>query len=191
MILLIMIITNENEALFIEELYKRYESKIYKKALSILGDEAGAEDCVHIVIENIIRNLDKILEYDESHLLNMIYMATKRVAISMQRKNQMKQAYCVDFCECVDEDSDMEENLADNTYNPEEIMLHDETISMIQDCISRMKSKYRDILMLKYKYDMSQHDIAKFLGISETVVSTRVNRAKKLLVSMMEDETNE
>ena len=57
--------------------------------------------------------------------------------------------------------------------------------------IKKLDDKYRDILLLKYVYGYSMKEIAKMLKITETNVSTRLERGRKQLKNKMEQGVDE
>ena len=56
----------------------------------------------------------------------------------------------------------------------------------LKEAIKKLDDKYRDILLLKYVYGYSMKEIAKMLKITETNVSTRLERGRKQLKNKME-----
>ena len=61
----------------------------------------------------------------------------------------------------------------------------------LKEAIKKLDDKYRDILLLKYVYGYSMKEIAKMLKITETNVSTRLERGRKQLKNKMEQGVDE
>ena len=61
----------------------------------------------------------------------------------------------------------------------------------LKEAIKKLDDKYRDILSLKYVYGYSMKEIAKMLKITETNVSTRLERGRKQLKNKMEQGVDE
>lgn len=60
--------------------------------------------------------------------------------------------------------------------------------SELWNAINSLPSKFKDVVLLKYYYDMDNYTIANQLGISETTVRSRLFRTRKKLSKYMGDE---
>ena len=56
--------------------------------------------------------------------------------------------------------------------------------------LNRLPIELREVTILYYYRDRTQKDIAEILGISQTVVQRRLERAKNSFVSFLERGTN-
>ena len=63
----------------------------------------------------------------------------------------------------------------------EALMIHDMNYQEIVALFTRLPETYRVTLEMKFLLQYTDHEIAQHLGISETAVSTRVNRGRTLL----------
>ena len=71
MLPIILAINDEEDRIFVEDIYNQYGKKIYKVAFNILKNEADANDCFHDVIKIIIDNLERFRSASYEHLLNL------------------------------------------------------------------------------------------------------------------------
>ena len=62
-----------------------------------------------------------------------------------------------------------------------EVWNHDMNYQEIVALFTRLPETYRVTLEMKFLLQYTDHEIAQHLGISETAVSTRVNRGRTLL----------
>lgn len=75
-----------------EIIFTMYNRAVKYKALSILKDEALAEDCMQDVMLIISRNLDKLDEYGSQRARGFIMTITHNHAIDMYRKRKHENA---------------------------------------------------------------------------------------------------
>ncbi len=62
----------------------------------------------------------------------------------------------------------------------------DEKIVNLSKNIDKLSSKYKDVIILFYYDNLSIKEIAKILGVSESAVKVRLNRARESLRKFME-----
>ena len=91
------------------------------------------------------------------------------------------------------EDDGQEKNfeLPDTDLTPEEIIISKETIEQTYGYIECLSEEQRQVIYLKYHHGYKNKEIAQVLGIPETNVSSRLNRAKAALQKMREEKNNE
>ena len=65
--------------------------------------------------------------------------------------------------------------------DPLDWLLADEQIKLVKLAIGRLAPRDREILLLKYTEDWNCREIAAHLGVSESAVTSRLNRARKRL----------
>ncbi len=65
--------------------------------------------------------------------------------------------------------------------DPLDWLLADEQIKLVKLAIGRLPPRDREILLLKYTEDWNCREIAAHLGVSESAVTSRLNRARKRL----------
>lgn len=89
---IIMAIADENDRLFVENLYLQYSKKMNAVAIKILHNEADAEDCVHDVVGIIIDNLECFRSADREDLKGLIMICTRNAAINCYNRNKRRGA---------------------------------------------------------------------------------------------------
>ena len=65
--------------------------------------------------------------------------------------------------------------------------LHLESMDLA-DAIMRLPGKYRDVILLHYFQDMSITDIAPIVGVTKSMVSRRVKKARAMLHGLLGEE---
>lgn len=168
---------------FIEKCYKLYEQKMYRVALSILRDPGLAEDAVQEAFMKLMKS-DAYFEDARSDDCRR-YMITviKHASINIYNKKK-KEAEVVYLS---DRDSDFEDETGrqagfvaggDDDYDREELMA----------MINRLPEKYHQVTECIAIEELSVRETAAKLGISETNVRKRYERAKVLMKGMVKNE---
>ncbi|MEA4831242.1 ECF RNA polymerase sigma factor SigW [bioreactor metagenome] len=177
MIPIILAIKDERDRLLVENIYDTYEKKIYMIAYSILKNKQDAEDAVNNTIIKIIDYIDNFVDISCEETKRLIVIYSRSVALNMYNSKKIRSKMSLPICD--DENNDHEIN--DIEENLQDIIINEETISIVRNAIEKLDVKYRDVIILKYYNNMKDAQIADILSISETAVSTRLTRAKNLL----------
>ena len=72
-----------------------------------------------------------------------------------------------------------------STPNPEESMIKEQNVKLIQDLVSKLKPRYRRLLELRYFKEYSYEEIAEELELPIGTVKAQLFRAKELLSTYM------
>ena len=70
--------------------------------------------------------------------------------------------------------------------SPENIILQQSEIVMIQEVVATLPEKYRIPIYLYYSADMQINEISRILGLPEGTVKSRMRKAKKMLKEELE-----
>lgn len=183
-IMIMMAIENEEDYTFVEKLYDHYEKYMYAVAFSILHNHQDSEDCVHEAVISIVECLSSFKHIDEERKLRrLVAIAARNKAIDIYRHN--KRQLEVETSMAMDNDeSMMEHGIVDEESDVVRMVITDETHQLISALVRNLDDIYRDVIVLKFEQEMINKEIAKFLGISNTLVRVRFMRAKKLLKEM-------
>jgi RNA polymerase sigma-70 factor (ECF subfamily) len=77
------------------------------------------------------------------------------------------------------------------TYSPEQMVEHTELFDRLRFLLANLSERERDLIALKYGAELSNREIAKKTGLSESNVGTLLFRIVKRLRSGMEVYSNE
>jgi len=80
-----------------------------------------------------------------------------------------------------DDQKDLRSIIPDNQNNPEDIIMGVEQTNFINDLITSLPLKYREVIILRHLKDLSYDEMSKILNISLGSVKTRLFRARELL----------
>lgn len=193
MLPIVLMMNRDSDRSFVEKLYHQYRKNIYASAFKILRHKEDTEDCVQDVIQTVIRHVDTFRNASRDELIKLLAVCTRNAAINIYRKNKRKQ----DRESHLPLDREYEaqllpiDRLLYHQQDPAEIVVGKENKRELVQMIAEMDDVYKDVLLLRYQYKMSNRKIADILKISENAVGVRLHRAKKILLKEREAELNE
>jgi len=148
------------------ELYTRYNRRIFNTAYKILGEESSAEDALQETLLNVYRGLSKFR--GDSKVSTWISRITINVCLGMLRKNKNKR-----YMELEDETA---ENLpAEDTSftNPLAYAQLKELRSLVRQTLDRMSEKQSEVVRL---HDMEGNTIQEIAEMIDCPVGTVKSR---------------
>lgn len=150
------------------QLYSRYAAKIYSKCISILKDEALAEDAMQEIFTKIFLNLAKFNE--KSQFSTWVYSITYNYCIDfVRRKKKQKDIFS---SEDIEKAPDREDEV------PDEALLQMEVLQL-KSVLAELPEGDRIILLMKYQDEKSIREIAEMLEKTESAVKMQIKRAKE------------
>jgi RNA polymerase sigma-70 factor, ECF subfamily len=160
------------------ELIRPYERSVYVMALSLLKNEADAEDAAQEAFLKAYRNL-KGFRAEAKFSTWLISIVLNEARSRLRRKSNVKM-------ESLDEPQDEDGHvspalLRDWREVPSEAVERHEVRAMLQDAISGLPPIYREIFLLRDVEELSIEESATALGISISAVKVRLHRARIML----------
>ncbi len=171
-IYLAMIDTQEDKDKF-EHLYKTYRKLLFYVANKILKDDYLAEDAVHNTFLKVLENLERINEADCHKTRSLLVTITRNYCINVYNHQKNHHMFPLD------------ENICDEGN---EFAAHAENTDGVINAVLKLPKLYRGPLTLKYVQGFSNKEIANMLDISEANVRKRLERAKKMVLEILEKE---
>ncbi len=147
------------------ELVRRYSKRVFAVCLGLLGEEHAAEDAAQ---DTLLKGFTMI-----SHLrsgqkfASWIATIARNTCVDIIRKRQRERTVLA-------EKEDIEQSLASSQEAPD-----------LQAALGRLPEQYRVPLMLYYFNGQSAQSVAQTLDLSESIVCTRLSRARKQLRSIL------
>ena len=177
-ICLAMLEDDEDKRRF-EQIYDKYNKLISRTALKILGDEEQAFDVTSNVFLAIARNIKSFPDSKEpAHERSYLYMSVRNYCVNEKIKRANK-PLILDIDTVV-------YNGAEN--GALDLLVQREDIAKIVEYISGMPETYRDVLTMKYVYDMSAKEIADVLNLSPNTVWSIIQRGSVKLQNFIHSE---
>jgi len=179
-------ITDENLVKLVQDgdneqfghLVERYEAKMLSYARKFLFDSENAKDMVQ---EVFIKAYVNIASFDLSKKFSpWLYRIAHNCFINEIKKTTRERSFVVSvdvfFPELFSKDE------------PDREIIDNELRASLDDSISKVDIKYREVLVLYYFQELNYKEIADVLHIPVPAVGIRLSRGKKLLRKFMTNE---
>ena len=159
-------------------LVRGYLPRLYAVAYSFLRN---VEDASDICQETLLRVYRSFYRFDETRaFFPWVYGILKNLCLNKVKKKK-RSPYEM---ETVD-------RIVSHHKAPEELFLEKEEADLLQEALSRLPEKHREILVLKEWGGASYRELAESLGIPEGTVMSRLYNARKSLKKVMLDSQGE
>lgn len=163
LILYLSALETDEEKNKLEQLYINYKNLIYCIAFDYMSELYLVEDAVHNTFLKLANYLDRIDDINSPKTLTFISIVTKNICIDMLRKEKSMKRIEFNLDESID------------TY------CKDSDIKDLLKKINQLPEIYRNVIMLKYFYKMSNQEICDITKVSQTTLKKRIARAKQHL----------
>jgi RNA polymerase sigma-70 factor (ECF subfamily) len=152
-----------------------YYSKIYRLAIRMLNQQQDAED---VLQETFLKAYRGLKSFDGRSKIStwLFRIATNEALMVIRRKHPEM----VSIDEPVETEEGEQEPLQiiDWCCLPEEELLSEETRERLDAAVQKLPERLRVVFLLRDMNDLSTHETAEVLGLSDTAVKTRLSRAR-------------
>jgi len=152
-----------------------YYSKIYRLAIRMLNQQQDAED---VLQETFLKAYRGLKSFDGRSKIStwLFRIATNEALMILRRKHPEM----VSIDEPVETEEGEQEPLQiiDWCCLPEEELLSEETRERLDAAVQKLPERLRVVFLLRDMNDLSTHETAEVLGLSDTAVKTRLSRAR-------------
>ncbi len=152
-----------------------YSGKIYRLAIKMLNQQQDAED---VLQETFLKAYRGIKSFDGRSKIStwLFRIATNEALMVIRRKHPD----IVSIDEPVETDEGEQEPLQiiDWCCLPEEELLSEETKEKLDAAVQKLPERLRVVFLLRDINDLSTHETAEILGLTDTAVKTRLSRAR-------------
>ena len=148
------------------ELYGRYADKVYSKCLSLLKNEAAAQDAAQDIFLKIFLNLAKFNK--KSRFSTWVYSITYNYCIDYLRRKKKEKTILTD-------DENEKDPIDDEVDDKEILEMEIERLAYI---LTKIPEDDKNVLLMKYQADMSIKDISAAYNKSESAIKMKLKRAK-------------
>ena len=155
-----------------EQIYTLYEQKLYAAAFGILGQVQQAEDAVQDTFVKLVKYLPQITAADDEKTKRLVMQILRSTAIDQYRKNHRES-----------------ERLTAEESLEQENTLVEFPVKSVEDreLLERIFRQPLEVIRLRCYYVFTNRETAQILDISEDAASKRLERAKKLVESKLEE----
>jgi RNA polymerase sigma-70 factor (ECF subfamily) len=152
---------------------RKYNQRLYRIAMSIINDDAEAEDAMQVAYIKAYENLPKF----EGRSGFATWLTRIMINESLLRVKKRKRSLAMH-----DELVDPEKNdIPSATQTPDMKLINSELKQVLEKAISQLPEKYRTVFIMREIEQMNVAETQECLDISEANVKVRLNRAKAML----------
>jgi RNA polymerase sigma-70 factor (ECF subfamily) len=156
-----------------EALVRKHRQPVYNLALRIVAEPEDAEEIAHSVFVKAYQKLDT---YDPAYkFFSWIYRIALNESLSYAKRRSNLDEYESGI-------SAVEE------FTPEANLEEGELIHKIGDAVSRLKTDYRMVVVLRHYHDFSYQEMSEVLQIPEKTVKSRLFTARQQLKEILEKD---
>ena len=160
------------------ELIDEYKNMVFSLSYKMTNSLQDAED---ISQEVFIRVYKSLYNFNPNYKFSTwLYQMTLNLCRDRFRKGKIP-SVSLDSPLNKDDQKDLRSIIPDNQNNPEDIIMGVEQTNFINDLITSLPLKYREVIILRHLKDLSYDEMSKILNISLGSVKTRLFRARELL----------
>ena len=165
------------------ELIRPYERMVYLTILTMVRNEAEAEDGAQEVMINAFRHL-KSFRGDAKFSTWLVTIAINEARQRLRKAKMAPQ-------ESLDEEPEGKEGdftpavLTDWREIPSEALEKKEMRQKLREAVEQLPPIYREVLVLRDLEELNQEETANALGISVTLVKVRLHRARMMLQKLL------
>ena len=153
----------------------KYQERVFRLLLRMLGDRAEAEDLAQEVFISIFKAIDGFR--GDSQLSTWVYRVAanhcrNRIKYLVRRRRQLTEAY---------DESDQQSYEASAHARPEapdQLMEARQTEALLQEGLLSLDEDQRELLVLREVEHLSYEEIMAITGLPEGTVKSRLHRAR-------------
>lgn len=168
-----------------EELIKDYKKVAYNIALRVLRNVEDAEDASQEALIKVFKNIQNFNM--QSTFKVWMYRIVVNTCIDFKRKKNIN---VVSIDETIDlgGNGQMQREIADDSNNPDSMVERNFNNKLINDAVNKLEDDYKTIIILRDIQGFSYSEISEILTCNIGTVKSRLNRARKSLKDILENE---
>ncbi|NOU16697.1 MAG: sigma-70 family RNA polymerase sigma factor [Bacteroidales bacterium] len=168
------------------ELLDRYKDAIYFMLLKMVNNKSDAED---LTIEAFGKAFKNIHQYTPNYAFSTwLFKIATNNCIDFIRK---KKANLISIDNTAEDQegpiSSPTAHLQSSNLDPEEQLIKEQNIKLIQEVVGKLKPRYRKLIELRYFSEFSYEEIADELGLPIGTVKAQLFRARELLFNILKN----
>jgi RNA polymerase sigma-70 factor (ECF subfamily) len=166
----------DGEAELFYELVRPYERAVFLAALSLVRNDADAEDVAQETVLKAFKNLTRFRQ--EAKFSTWLIQIAINEAKMKLRKDRRHLYDSIEEGQVTDDGNYVSKDFSDWREIPSEALEQKELRNALTEALNSLPEKYRTVLILRDVQQLSIAETAQVLGISEANVKTRLCRAR-------------
>lgn len=159
-------------------LVETYQAAVYNLCYRMLGEPQEAEDAAQ---ETFLRAYAQLRRYDPTRSFRtwLLSIASHHCIDRLRKRRQT-------WVSIEDDELPSHPNLREPNPGPEETTVRREQSAAIQKHLARLAPDDRQMIIMRYWYDLSYEEISQATGATVSAVKSRLHRARGHLAEMLE-----
>lgn len=177
-VFLTMMETPQDELLF-ESIYFGYRKQMYCVAMKVLNDDDLVEDALQNAFLGIAQQITRFRSFAPDEVRAYVLTVAKNAAIQLYSKSRKERNQFISIEELIQQPS---------TKDTVRDIIAKDSIHRVLVLINKLPCTYRDILLLRYFYNMNNEEIAIAFRKSRGAVRQHMTRARTALKAACKKE---
>lgn len=178
-------IEEESERELVSRIYTLYSPKVKVIAYKIMHNNQDAEDALGNTFIRIIKYRQKFIGIDEAETKRLIIIYTRSTCFDMLDKRDKVELISLSM-EKENNDRETFVSEAAAEIDVEKDFMLKETVKVVTEKIQALPMPAKDIMLMKYYFNMQNVEIADVLGMNVSTVGTIIQRNTAKLKKEME-----
>lgn len=151
-----------------------FYDRVYRTAYLMTNDHYLSQDVVQETFEKAFKQLHKLKDPEKTGAW-LATIATTTAIDMIRKKNKGNEFVTEDVFISREQSNDYIEEEIERVF----------LIKIIRSHLAQLKEEYKQVIILKYIYELKDEEIANELGMKVGTVKSRIRRAKLLLKQTM------
>ena len=166
------------------DLMDRYKDAIYFLLLKMVNNKSDAED---LTIEAFGKAFKNLHQYTPSYAFStwLFKIATNNYIDFIRKKKA--NLISIDHPQDSESSIQMPTTIQSNTLDPEETLIKEQNVILVQGLVAKLKPRYRTLIELRYFKEYSYEEIADELDLPLGTVKAQLFRARELLYNILKN----
>jgi RNA polymerase sigma-70 factor (ECF subfamily) len=147
-----------------EALFRECAGDVHGYLISLLGDSAAADDATALAFERLYRSRSR-LDHRRGTPRAWLFAIARNAALDELRQRRRRTAYA------------QVDDLADDRGTSGDAVEDVERRATVRDALASLSLREREIVLLKFHGQLTNSELARAMGISESNAGTRLHRA--------------
>lgn len=153
-----------------EEIYNFYKNSLYLFSVTLLRNQADAEEVVQETFVKVYQKIGTLKDYKTFH--SWIFTINHNNAIKLYHKGKRQMVL---------DDEDLVENIVTSNESQKEDLDKQEVINVIKDELDQLPEKFLVVGQLRFLDGLTTKEISEVLEIPEGTVKNRLNRIRNTI----------
>ena len=162
------------------QIYERYEGLVFYIAKDFLKNIQDAEDATHDAFLRIVKNISCVEDISSHKTKGFVVIVIENVCKNYLKKKKRAEVISFEQVEYeITTDEDVEKSVIENM-----------TAENLRKRIDELEPIHQQALILRYSKQLSYDEMSKILGIKQSAVRKRVQRARDILAIKIEESND-